>query len=515
MSQAQFGFVWAVVVALVASDRAISSVDAADPPAVVVEPADLVKRTDLIGREVVVDDRIRFFLESRRGQGFDELVLKRTEVPFRLAAGSRLTRTPAEPNAVVRAVLKMVDGRLIGDVVTLELLPNDLDRLDREVARTRSDDFASKRTWALWAERRGRELNDPKLVTRGEVLEGEALWLEANRPGADAVVLADGSLNRPIPKVFRDALYQRGFRALEAQATNPDTLDDLAKRVQTAVPRATEPIAGLGPRPLNADPDPATAYRAAAADEQARMDRRLLTDIIEKSLHARLAANPSRATALADESARALPDRPAVAENLRQRGLAEAERGVATMRQAEVEELARTLRQNGQEDRARRAIEQWLGDRRQNRLSASDAEGRMLLAANYEKMLGDRATAGTLLNEAYTIDPESRSVADAFLRLGYRKGESGWFDPAAAKPAATTNPTPTTETRGDSLLGLTRLQARSKMGGKPDRIVRLATQGQIVEQWVYRAGRVDQVILFRIDSGTSEPHVTSSYSVPR
>ena len=496
---------------------------AADP-AVIVEPTELARRPDLVGREVLVDDRIRYFLESKRGQGYDELILRRTEVPFRLGLGSRFARPPSEPNAVVRAVLKVVDGRLIGDVITVDLLPADAERLDREVGRTRPDDFAARRTWALWAERRGRELNDPKLEARGVALEGEAFTTEANRPSADVVALADAAAGRPIPPTVRNAIYHRGFRALEAQARTPADLDDLARRVRAALPRAADPVAGATATPTPTDADPAAAYRAATAEEQARLDRRLYADILARSLELRLLADPAQAATLADEATRTLPDRPGVADKLRRRGLAEAERGVATMRQSEVEELARTFRADGQDDRARRVLEEWLADRRKNRLSPSDAEGRVLLAANYEKLLGDRATAGALLAEAAAIEPESRAIADAFLRLGYRKGDNGWFDPTAAATAdsSATPPSPTATAagagaggEGDSLRGLTRAQARARMGGKPDRVVRSATQGMIVEQWVYRTGKTDQFVLFRIDAATTDPRVFASYSITR
>jgi len=516
------GLVGVVLVALSLDLSGLRRVEAADQPAVVVEPSELARRPELVGREVVVDDRIKYFLESKKGQGYDELILKRTDVPFFLPAKVRFARPPSEPNAVVRGTLKVVDGRLVGEVLTLELLPSDSDRLDREVARTRPDDFATKRTWALWAERRGRELNDPKLGAKGTALEADALWTEASRPGADVIALADAANDRPIPRLTRDALYHRGFRAAEAQARTAAEVDDLLKRVATALPRSTEPNPSAGPRPANADadPDPAVAYRAGNDEERTRLDRRLGADLAEKSLTLRLAADPSRAASLADEAARTLTDRPAVADRLRQRGLAEAERGVTAMRQAEVEELARTFRAAGQEDRARRLFEEWLGERRQKRLSASDAEGRILLAANYEKLLGDRATAGALLREAAAIDPESRAVADAFLRLGFRKGDTGWYDPSATRaaadspPPAIANPSPAAD-RGDSLRGLTQTQARSKMGGKPDRVVRSATQGIVVEQWIYRIGRTDQFLIFRADSATTEPRVTASYAVPR
>ena len=62
-----------------------------------VEPGDLTRRAELVGREVVVDDRIRYFLESKRNQGFDQFLLKRTDVLFRLPPGSSSADPPPSP----------------------------------------------------------------------------------------------------------------------------------------------------------------------------------------------------------------------------------------------------------------------------------------------------------------------------------------------------------------------------------------------------------------------------------
>ena len=53
-----------------------------------VEPAELAGRSDLVGREVSVDDRIAYF-QFHKGRGFDELVLKRTPVAFRIPPALR------------------------------------------------------------------------------------------------------------------------------------------------------------------------------------------------------------------------------------------------------------------------------------------------------------------------------------------------------------------------------------------------------------------------------------------
>ena len=511
----------ALLLAGLASAHPARTARAADP--IVVEPADLAARADLVGREVTVDDRIRYFAETRRGQGYDQLLLRRTEVPFYLPARLRLARPPVEPNVVVRATVRLVNGRVAAEVTALDLQPADNDRLDRELGRLRPDDLAGRRGWALWAERRGRELAEPKLEARGLDLEAATLAAEADRPGADPVALADRAADRPISRAVRDALYHRGFRAELARTRAAGPLGDLATRIRTAIPRAGEPLSGaqVGSAVAPTD-DPAAIYRKAPADEQALLDRRLYAAVVEPWLQARLAEDSTRATTLADEAARTLPDFPAVAAKLRQQGLAEAERGVAGMRQAEVEELAQTFRQQGQEDRARRLLAEWLADRRRTRLRDGDAEGRILLAASFEKLLDDRATAAELLNEAAAIDPGAQAITDAFLRLGYRKGDKGWYDPAATQPRRGGEPTaaPATEPADrdegrDSLRGLSRAQVRSRMGGRPEQVVRSATQGMVVEQWIYRTGRSTQHILFRIDSATTDPRVTATYTIAR
>jgi len=494
---------------------------AAGPEAV--EPSELLRRPDLAGREIVVDDRVRYFLESRRGKGYDGLLLRRTDVFFRLPPRLRFARSPSEPNARVRGVLKVEDGRWTCEVTAIDLLPADPERLEAEIARLRADDFQGRQAWALWAARRGKELNEPKLVARGEALEGEALLIEDARPDADPLALAERSANRPIPGAIRDALAHRGFRAILGRASSARDLDALAARIEAMLPGSADPKASGTPVATWLEAyarDPTAGYREAPEPVRLALDRRLLADAIARSLEKQVEDNPGEAARLADVALARLPDRPELADRLRQRGLGEAETRVASMRQSEVEELARKFRDQKQDDRARRLLRSWLDDRRKNRLSATDAEGRVLLAASYDKLVGDRASAADLLREALAIDPESRPAVDAFLRMGYRKGEAGWHDPDSdraatsapagggrdlERPAARPEP-------GDSLRGLTRAQVRSRLGGKPDLVVRSATQGRCVEQWFYKNGKNSQVVYFQIEAGTAEPRASAYYS---
>ena len=70
------------------------------------------------------------------------MLLKRTDVLFRLSPRLRFSRPPSEQNARVRGVLKVEEGRWTCDVTAIDLLPADLERVDGEVARLRADDFA-------------------------------------------------------------------------------------------------------------------------------------------------------------------------------------------------------------------------------------------------------------------------------------------------------------------------------------------------------------------------------------
>ena len=282
----------------------------------------------------MVDDRVRYFLESKRGQGYDELLLKRTEVPFRLPARLKFARPPSEPNARVLGTLKVEEGRLVFDVSAIEMLPADLDRLESEVGKLRPDDFQGRRAWALWAERRGKELNDPKLEARGVALEGEALWIEAEparrrQPGP----------GRPVGRRGRSPRRRAMPWPIEGSATGspepttPAELDALARQIEATLPASADPKAAgrrrldLGSTPTPGTPPPPTATppsRPGRARPPAPGRH-----------HPAVAGEASRGQARRRGEPRRrrprtrLPDRPELADRLRQRGLDEAEARVA------------------------------------------------------------------------------------------------------------------------------------------------------------------------------------------
>lgn len=508
---------------------------------VVVEPGDLSRRADLVGKEVSVDDRVRLF-QFHPGEGYDELFLKRCpEITFSIPKNLREER-PQAPAVKVRGVLRREGDRLRVDVTGLELLTADLDRLNRAVATLPRSDYETRTGWATWAETRARAFQDEALQKRAREVMGDAIRAEAERPPRDGdpaayyLGLAERARQRQVPEPEPSALAHRGFRAALSAAKSAPELTALAGKVGAFFPRSSRPAdpesaADLARWERPYQNDPAAAYRAATPAARVALDRKLWADVTRLRIERLALDDPGAALSLAEEAATLLPDRIELATTLLEKGLAAQSRDIAALKRDEIDTLARLYRQRlNQPDKARDLYRKWLDDQRTHRLSRQDAEGRLALAAQYEELLKDSATAVALLNEAWKIDPSSPEVADAFRRRGYRRVKDEWVAskpaPTKAEPAEEGRPKETAgndrpdddaqgrRRGGGSLLGATPDEVRGHFGGKPNRRSWCATQGQITEQWVYVEPRQSQYVTFVRKAGELHPRVVSYYSVP-
>lgn len=518
---------------------------------VAVEPADLARRPDLVGREVVVNDRVSRF-QFHRETGFDQIYLKRApEVAMELPP--RLRPRQSQPMAVVqvRGTLKRDGERFWVDVASYEPQPNDLDRLNRAVARLGAADAEARTGWARWAERRAVDFDDQPLLKRARELEAEALRIEADRPpsrdpAGHWLALADRARAAHLDEPEPSALAHRGFRAALAADTTADQRQALVGRIEAFFPEArsapAEPV-NLSKWDRGYAQSPADGYRDAPPAARAGLDHRLWADAEQQLIERRAGDDPKQLLALADEAGRLLPDRPGFAGSLLARGADDAAGNVATLRQSEVEVLAKLFRGSlRQPERAESLYRSWLDDQRDRRLSPRDAEGRLALADQYETLLNDKAAAIVLLRAAAAIDPDSREVADAYRRRGFRKINGEWVESdrdrdrerVAVAPIADGSSAPDGETRSDphpttdagrpapsagrptddTLRNATPEEVRVKMGGKPNRKVMVASQGQMIEQWIYLAPRETHYINFLRQAG-SRAHVISFHSLPR
>jgi tetratricopeptide (TPR) repeat protein len=299
-------------------------------------------------------------------------------------------------------------------------------------------------------------------------------------------------------------------------------LDRLAKETESLLPASGAPAAipaelsdWLGPY----EKEPDGAYRRAPEAVRKALDRRLYLDIVQKRFERQVVEHPDQALTLADRAREQLPDRLSVASALEAEALERMtdNQHLKMMRREELKSWIKRFEARNEPKRVEDLKRRWLTQQRA-RLSSTDAEDRVTLAGLYESMLNDRAAAVELLRDAWKIDPQSKETLNAFRRLGFRKVGDAWEETntqvgqpkasgAGAAPAARVDAT------AEPLRNLTRAEVRAQLG-EPTSIARSASQGELLEQWIYNegSGRTRYVnFLFR--AGMAQPIVERSYSL--
>jgi tetratricopeptide (TPR) repeat protein len=495
--------------------------------AVPVEPSDLERRQDLIGKEVVVDDHVKYYV-TRNGAEPDELQLKRTpitfEVPRRLrpAASTRLT------SVVVRGMLKREGGTLVCAVTEIRPVTADLDRLERGLASLQAKDFETRKAWARWAERRAKEFKDPKLLDRAKAIESDAVRIESEmkRVGVDAprewLTMAQEARRRNVPEPEPSAQAHRALRARLSAVTNADDVKAAIQEIEAFFPEAAadkeSARVDLTRWEGRYSENPAAVYREAPANLRRAFDRRLWADATARRLELEASSDLQAAITLSEQAASIVPEKSALPARLVEQATRLVRQDLASLRLSEVKALAAAYRDKLQQaDVASKVLGDWLKIQR-DRLSATDAEGALELANLYEELVQDRVTAVDLLRKAWRIDPTSKEIAEAFRTRGFRKIKDDWLESAPGAPeklaaVAGSNPAPSSIV-STGLRGLTGDEVRARLGGKPDRVNYVGSRGQLIEQWIYHLDtkQVRFVNLLR-SPGELKPRVIADYTV--
>ena len=321
---------------------------------VAVDPAELGRRADLVGKLVVVDDRVRFY-QYHNGRGYDEVLLKRTDVVFRLPPRLRPDGSPRPMPVVIQGRLARDNDQLVCDVATLKVMPSDLDRLDQAVAALTDRDFENRKAWATWAEARGKAFKDNALIQRGRALEEEALRLEGERVRStvdapkELLALAEEGRRRHIAEPGPSALAHKAFQSKIAAANNSEALKEVVTAIERFFPEAAKDrVSGqidLSRWSQAYANNPVAGYRSAPADVRKALDRRLWADAVAKLLEAQAALDPRSALELASKAETELADRPQLAKKLLNAGLDQARQNLGSLRLAEVKALAQVHRE--------------------------------------------------------------------------------------------------------------------------------------------------------------------------
>lgn len=476
-----------------------------------VEAPDLTSRPDLVGKTLAVEGRVRLYL-LHEDRGFDQVELKKTPVQFDLPPALRFSEAPSERSVRLEGVLRKLGDGYRMDVQSLKLLPEDQERLSRALSAIPEDDYRDQLAWTTWAIRRAEIYEDEALAEQARKAEARAMTFQAESPGSDspraALELAQRARAHHVPEPLPSALAHRAYAAQAKNARSRKELGRLVQEVETFLPRSKQPARGdTSAWDAAYEHDPFRAYQLASDEVRRLYDRRLLANLLERWLNVRAEAEPDKALELSEEAKRRLPDRPEVAQSLFQKGLEAVSADVESLRRDDLMALVEKYDQIGQPERGRALVRAWLEDERENRISRSDAEGRVALAEKYLSMLGDEDVAVDLLREAWAIDPQSKAVANEFRSLGYHKEDKGWVkhDPDPDQSSELTladqrDEQPPTGVE-DPLLRLTPAEVVARLG-KPDHKSQVVTQGIVTIQWVYEGARGStQYIIFRKQAG--------------
>jgi hypothetical protein len=496
---------------------------------IAVEAGDLDRRADLVGKIVAVDDRVKYY-QNYPGHGYSELLLKRTDVVFRLPPPLRPESPSGSTSVLVQGRLGREGRQLVCDVTAIRNLPRDTERVDQAVAALSARDFENRKVWAGWAEKRGKEFKDGGLLQRARSLWTEAMRLEAEQKRsivdapAEWLRLADDARRRNLPEAESGALVHKAIRARLGQASKIPELDQIKSVIELYFPKAVvDQDAGrvnLARWEQSYANDPYVAYQRAPADIRRALDRRIWADALAKRLQVQAAADPLSALSLIARAETELPERPQLAEMLLRTGLDAARQNLGALRKDEVKSMGRTYREKlGNPQAELDLYRSWLKVQR-DRLSDTDAEGPIDLAPLYEELLQDKAAAKELLERAWKIDAGSKAATEALRTRGYQRVGDHWVEVTSAGAGAQ----PGLPGEGDSpkplsprgLRGRTPEEVTQQMGSKPDRKVLSGTKGQIIEQWIFLLPQDRyQFVNFLRTPGEIHPRVVSDYVLSR
>ena len=125
-----------------------------------VEPGELTRRPDLVGKRISVEDRVGRFQYHGDGKGNDEVYLRRCpDVTFALPPKLRDPH-PTAVSVRMEGVLRHTGEQYTVEVSAIDMLPADVDRLNRAVATVPRSDIEGRTAWVRWAEARAKAFQD-------------------------------------------------------------------------------------------------------------------------------------------------------------------------------------------------------------------------------------------------------------------------------------------------------------------------------------------------------------------
>jgi tetratricopeptide (TPR) repeat protein len=510
---------------------------------------DQMHKPEWLNRQIEIEDRISDF--RKHGTKIDEIAIKGSPVPLKLAGPMRLERPSPLPRGRFQGrVIKV--GNLFQFMVTdMHFLPSEREELASKVAALPAGDAQKRLELAAWADSVGERYGDASLKQSAKTLRAESFRILGMKedapgtpPGSTAIAAARDAQKSGADVSIVRSLAHLGLDKAVKSTTDQAGLESLSREIAELLPDATKkPEGKLSDQAATLyAADPLNAYVAASVEDRRMLDRDLMARAMEKGLLAAADNQPDQLEAIVDIAKRQFPERPELADSIRDRGLLKLVENAKKLRRDDLIKTVGEVRDKfGQADLARRIAREWLARQQSDNLADSDAEGRFALAQDYLALLGDKRTAAALLREALSIDPDHFKSAESLAGLGWKKDGDRWIDPDEATASASKEegkfPAPAPNLPGGriadrgadvpappkpsqppatgadpaSLTNQTQDQIKARFGIH-DRKIRSLTQGLLTEQWIYDTPSSSQVVQFVRKSARGEALVKAVYN---
>ena len=347
---------------------------------------------------------------------------------------------------------------------------------------------------AAWAEERGKFYEDDSLAAEARQLRtrGVKTGLErtANDRPAEFLALADRVSQWGLDADLRMELLHAATRAdLNVEVKNKQpAYAAILNKVKSRFPGADQPLADLPPPQVAAyAARPEATYGQAKAEERPLLHRLLYLESVRRLGTADLKPDGSNGYAVAATVERLAPELTDVATQYRARELDYLEAQIPKLDRVAVLDLRNKLRDVGQVARGSAAVRTWI-DLQLNRRPKGPAAD--VDRAQFEfEMVGDTERALALASAALNVDPQATGAAELLELMGY-----GWYEGKAVRkdliPAKPPDPFEAAIKQGRILVGMSDQQVRAALGGAPDTVVRMASQGRVTELWHYPGQRL-------------------------
>ena len=506
--------------------------------------SDQIHKPEWLNKEIEIEDRISEFL--KHGTKYSEIRLKGTPIPVTLPPQLRLDRPSPMPRGRFTGRVIKIGNFYQFMVTTMELLPSEREELAQKVAELSPTNAQKRLELASWAESLATRYKDASLKQIVSQLRSEAYRILGTQedqpgtpPGSSAIEAAREAKKAGSDPVIIHGLAHLGLRKAFAKLEDQAGLETLSKEVAELLPDSTRRQLGeLKPETIEQyRKDPLKVYLEAGSADRRLLDRLLMVETLEKRLMVAVVNHPDKIELFMKTAQNAIPERPELANSIRDRGLLKLVETSDKLRRDDLIKLVNQVRDKfGQAELTRKLARKWLDSRQATQLAEGDTEGRFSLSQDYLALLGDKRSAAALLRECLTLDPDMKKAADLLAELGWKKDGDRWIDPdesSSSSPVASagtapkpgeesprlpggriTEPPPASSGDPQSLVGLTQAQITSKFG-MPEHKSRMLTQGQLHEQWYFDTPGGRQVVQFVKKSVRSEPTVKAIYQLAK